>query len=351
MIGKNIKFSIFGESHGKSIGGILENIAHGIFIDRNKLALELKRRSGGRFSTKRKEIDEVIFLSGLKDDVTTGAPIAFFIENKNFRKGDYENLKNIPRPSHADFTAMKKYGDFADLSGGGHFSARTTAAVTVAGYIAGEELDREKIKIYSRLKSVGDISDIDINYNDLEILSKLEDREIAMLSDEKIREVESLIEKLRLEEDSIGGEVEVIVNGVDIGYGGANFDGVEGHIAKYIFGVNGVKGIEFGKGFSTTKMLGSEYNDQFRIVNGDIKTLTNNSGGILGGITTGDYINFNIALKPTPSIGKIQKSVNVKELKNVDLKIEGRHDPCIAIRAVKVINSMTKIAILDLIKR
>lgn len=350
MIGNKIKFSIFGESHGFSVGGLLENISPGLNIDEKLLEMELKRRMGGVFSTKRKEIDKVIFLSGLKENITTGAPICFYIENKNFNEKDYENLKNVPRPSHADYAAMIKYKGYEDLSGGGHFSARTTAAITVAGFIAGEELKRKNIKIYGRLKSLGNISDIDICYENLESLNILEDREIKMMSLEKIKEAENLINRLRKEKDSIGGVVEIIVDGINAGFGGANFSGVEGHISKYIFGVNGVKGIEFGSGFSGTKLLGSENNDEYRIVDGKVKILSNNSGGILGGITTGNYINFNVALKPTPSIGKVQRSVDLQKMENIDLKIEGRHDPSIAIRAVNVLISMSKIAILDLVK-
>lgn len=352
-VGNNIKVSVFGESHGKAIGVILDNIPAGEYIDMDILQAFLNRRAPGHsnYTTKRKEADKPIFLSGIKDGYTTGSPISAIIENSDTRSKDYRNLENTFRPSHADFTAYYKYNNFNDKRGGGHFSGRLTAPLCIAGGIILQILERQKIYIGAHLLQVGDIKDekfdnVNLSINDLKapLANKL-----PVISLDSQLKIEDKLKRVSEAGDSIGASVECGVLNLPIGIGKPMFDGIENRISQYIFSIPGVKAIEFGSGFDGVNLLGSENNDPYYYEDNQVKIKTNNSGGILGGISTGMPIVFNIGVKPTPSISRVQQSVDIEKGENIELSIKGRHDPCIAIRAVPVVESLVAIAIYDML--
>ncbi len=349
-IGKKIKISVFGESHGEAIGAVIDNLPAGEYIDFNELEMFLKRRQGGnnKYSTPRKESDIPQILSGLKDGYTTGAPLCLIIKNENTRSGDYK--VDIPRPGHADFSAFIKYNGFCDLRGGGHFSGRLTAPLCAAGGILMQILDRRGVKILAHLSSVGDIKDEKIDTMTLndEQYEKIKSGSFPTLSDDAGAKMQDLIIDIRAAGNSIGGSVECGIYGVKAGIGNPMFEGIENVIAQSVFGIGGVKGIEFGAGFDVTGMTGAQNNDEFYIEGDTVKTKTNNHGGILGGITTGMPITFKVAFKPTPSISIEQGSISFSKKENVDkFSTKGRHDPCIAVRAVPCIEAMAAVAISD----
>lgn len=315
-----LNIEIFGSSHGPEIGCIIDGLPIGEKIDLEKLSEFLKRRAPGNspYSTPRREADEPVFEEGLDGGVITGR-IRAVIKNTNVRRNDYDNLSFIPRPGHADYTAYVKYGGKLDMSGGGPFSGRLTAPYCIAGGIAVQILERRGVKISSEIKSIHGVTGEDM-YN--EILKAKENG------------------------DSVGGIAECRIEGVEPGIGGMYTDGLESLISREIFGIPAIKGIEFGSGFSGTELYGSENNDPFEVSDGKIITTSNNCGGILGGISNGMPIVFRVAVKPTPSIAKEQKSVDVCNLKNVNLKISGRHDPCIVPRVLPVIESAAAVSIL-----
>lgn len=347
--GKRIKVSIFGESHGSAIGAVVDNLPAGERIDFEELKGFLKRRQGGnnKYSTPRKESDIPEILSGVKDGVTTGAPLCLIIKNENTRSKDYET--DIPRPGHADFTAYTKYNGFCDLRGGGHFSGRLTAPLCAVGGILLQILKRRGIEIVAHLASVGDACDEKINnlVLDSEQLGKIKSGAFPAFSDTAAEKMQDLIIDVKKEGNSIGGCVECGIYGVFAGVGNPMFDGIENAVASAVFGIGGVKGIEFGSGFAASEMKGSENNDEFYIEDGVVKTKTNNHGGILGGITTGMPVTFKVAFKPTPSISINQQSVSFSKNENVVLSVKGRHDPCIAVRAVPCIEAISAIVISD----
>lgn len=351
--GEKIKISIFGESHGKAIGCVIDGLPPGEKIDLNKLQKFINRRAPGnsKYGTKRKEEDLVNFYSGILENTITGSPIMGLIENKNQHSKDYKNLEFIPRPSHADFTAYEKYSGFADMRGGGHFSGRLTGPICIAGGIAIQILERRNIYVGAHLSKIGNIEDDKFNRVNLtkESLKLAGTKEFPVNNEEISKKVQNYLDEIRMEEDSIGGVVEGAVIGLPIGLGNPMFDGVENNLAKIIFGIPGVKGLEFGSGFQGTTMKGSEHNDAFIYKNGKVVTTTNNNGGIIGGITNGMPLILNVAMKPTASISKIQNSINLKTKTNENLVIKGRHDPCIAVRAVPVIEAVLAIGILDLL--
>lgn len=351
QIGKKIKVSIFGESHGMAIGALVENLPAGESIDFDELHSFLKRRQGGnnKYSTPRKEADIPEIVSGIKDGITTGAPLCLLIKNENTMSGDYKI--DIPRPGHADFTAFTKYNGFCDLRGGGHFSGRLTAPICAIGGILLQIIKRRGIEIVAHLSSVGEIEDSKINTLSLsrEQIDKIKSGKFPTFSDCVGEQIQDLILSVREEGDSIGGCVECGIYGLYAGIGEPMFDGIENAMASALFGIGGVKGIEFGIGFASSKMKGSENNDAFYIDNDKVKTNTNNHGGILGGITTGMPITFNVAFKPTPSISKEQQSISFSEKKSVTLSTKGRHDPCIAVRAVPCVEAVAAIVISDFI--
>ena len=331
--GNKIKVSIFGQSHSKGIGVSLDNIPAGMVLDEEKLGAFLERRAPGRDEnmTQRKEEDKPEFLSGFMEDeqgrlVTCGAPISAIIRNNDAKSEDYEELKDIPRPGHADFTAHIKYGGFEDYRSGGHLSGRLTAPLCVAGGIALQVLEQLGIRVSAEIDEIGG--------------QKIESREQA----------DALIEEVKDEGDSLGGIIKCTVSGMYAGVGDPIFDGVENRISQAVFGIPAVKGIEFGAGFAAASMKGSENNDPFVIDGeGNVRTETNNSGGILGGITSGGDITLRVAFKPTPSIAKEQKSISYSKGESENLVVKGRHDPCIVPRAVPVVEAAVAIAILDMV--
>ena len=341
--GENIRLTIFGQSHSRSIGMTVEGIPAGIKIDMDELQKFLNRRAPGRnrLSTPRKEADKPEFVSGLVDDVTCGAPICAVINNTNTRSQDYSKLKTVPRPGHADYTAEVKYGGYQDYAGGGHFSGRLTAPLCIAGGICKQILASEGIEILTRISSIGDISD------NGELAKKLDEKEFPVADDAQGELMMNRILEVKEKGDSIGGTIECCVLGLPAGLGDPMFDGMENRISRAVFGIPAVKGIEFGAGFGASYMTGSGNNDPFYVEDGIVRTKTNNCGGILGGITNGMPLTFKVAVKPTPSIAMEQDSVNLKTMENEKLVVEGRHDPCIVPRAVACVEAAAALAIYD----
>lgn len=350
--GKNFKISIFGESHGKALGINIDGIPAGTELDFEFIKEEMARRAPGKskLSTSRNEDDEFEILSGVLKNITTGTPLGMIIRNNDRRSKDYEQLLNIPRPSHADWSGYNKYCGYNDISGGGHFSGRITALLVFAGAIAKSILCKKNIHISSHIKSVANIEDRNFEELDMTVekMNKLRKMKLPLLNEEKIEEIEKLILAAKHEGDSLGGVVEVMVSGIEAGIGDPFFESMESEIAKIIFSIPSVKGIEFGKGFDITKIKGSEANDEMYFDEfKNVKSYTNNNGGILGGITTGMPINFFVAIKPTASISKEQRTVNLQTKENTVLKIEGRHDPIIVPRVLVVLECATAIVVLD----
>ena len=347
--GENLKLSIFGQSHGPAIGMTLDGIPAGIPVDLEKLQAFLNRRAPGQnaWSTPRKEEDRPEFLAGLVDGYTCGAPIAAVIHNKNTRSGDYANLKDCPRPGHADFTAQVKYGGFQDAAGGGHFSGRLTAPLCIAGGMCKHWLEEMGIFIGAHILAIGECGDMYFDPMDPEIESVGTD--FPVLDEEAGQAMRDFIAQAKEAGDSVGGIIECAITGLPAGIGEPMFGGVESRIAQIVYGIPAVKGIEFGIGFDCACVPGSSCNDDFAVADGKILTQTNNCGGILGGITNGMPVIFTTAIKATPSIGCKQQSVSLKYMENMPLIVNGRHDPCIVPRAVPVIEAAAAIAIYDLI--
>lgn len=349
--GNKIKFSIFGESHGAAIGGILGGIKAGTKIDFDKIDIEMKRRNHRAFySTARDEKDEYEVLSGIKDSVAEGSPIAFIIRNKDQHSGDYLNLNELPRPGHADYSASVKYRNFNDYHGGGHFSGRITAPLTFAGAVARQILEEKGIKIVSHIYSIGDVkgkSILENPLNDAQI-EKLHSMPFAVIDDELYEKMQAVIMKCREELNSVGGIAECAVYGVKPGIGEPFFNSVESELSQLLFSIPAVKGVEFGRGFDITHMYGFDANDNYEYKDGKVITTTNNNGGILGGITNGMPIVFKTAVKPTPSIFQTQNTVNLTEKSNDTITLKGRHDVCIVPRAAAVIEAAAALAVLDL---
>ena len=350
VFGERLKISIFGQSHSEAIGVCIDGFLAGFRIDEEKLLSFLSRRApgSGAHTTSRKESDKPRFISGVVNGVTCGSPICAIIENTNTRSKDYEALRDVPRPGHADYTAFIKYGNAHDIRGGGHFSGRLTACLCIAGGICLQYLEEKGIKIGAHVSEIAGIADDGFSPISPELDKIKTHLPIAVINEtagEKMME-EILDAKASL--DSVGGIIECAAVGVPAGLGEPMFDGVEGNIAKMVFGIPAVKGIEFGKGFASSGIRGSENNDAFVIRDGRIETETNNHGGILGGITSGAPIIFRAAIKPTPSIARAQKSVSLSGNKETSLEIEGRHDPCIVPRAVPVMEAAMAVAICDM---
>ncbi|MBQ1862776.1 MAG: chorismate synthase [Clostridia bacterium] len=350
--GKALKISVFGQSHGKAIGVNIDGLPAGEEIDEDELRVFMSRRAPGRndYTTGRKESDIPIFLSGIKDGKTCGAPICAIIENNDAHSSDYNGFNVTPRPGHADYTAVVKYGKNADLRGGGHFSGRMTAPLCIAGGIAKQILERRGINIGAHIASVGKEKDECFPLEPTkEMFKDISLKAFPVINDTCGNKMIDVIKSAAAENDSVGAVIECAVIGIPSGLGSPMFDGIESRIALAVFGIPSVKGIEFGSGFSSSQMLGSENNDAFEVKNGAIRTSTNNCGGILGGISTGMPIIFRAAFKPTPSIGKEQKTVNLETLENAFITVRGRHDPCVAVRAVPVIEAVASTVLLDML--
>ena len=353
--GNNLKISIFGESHGGAIGINIDGLPAGIELDLEAIDKEMKRRAPGRnnLSTARKEGDVPEIVSGFFEGKTTGTPLCAIIRNSDTRSKDYGKLKDLMRPGHADYTGKIRYGGFNDYRGGGHFSGRITAPLVFAGAVCKQVLALKGIQIGAHIKSIKSEEDRAFDYTDIsrKTLKALNDMEFPLLDTSKEESMREVILSAKKEGDSVGGTIECAIAGVEPGIGNPFFDSVESTLSHLLFSVPAVKGIEFGLGFDLTEMYGSESNDDYYYDdNNEVKTKTNNNGGILGGITNGMPIVFKTAIKPTPSISKKQKTINVGTKENDELIIEGRHDPCIVQRAVPVIEAVAAIGILDLLK-
>lgn len=341
--GENIRLSIFGQSHSPAIGMTLEGIPAGSRIDFDRLYRFMERRAPGKneYSTARREKDMPEFISGLVGDTVCGAPLTAIIRNTDTRSQDYSGLRALPRPGHADFTAQMKYGGAQDYAGGGHFSGRLTAPLCLAGGICLQLLDGEGISVIARIASVADVDD------EGELSESLAEKSFPTVSDKRGALMRERIAAARAGGDSVGGVVECRVLGLPAGLGDPMFGGMENRIAAIVFGIPAVKGVEFGAGFSAARMRGSVNNDPFCVRDGRIETLTNNCGGILGGITDGMPLTFRVAFKPTPSIARAQRSVNMDTLQEQTLEIRGRHDPCIVPRALPCVEAAAALAVYD----
>lgn len=351
--GENIKISIAGQSHSKGMGVIIDGLPVGFTIDTEALQSFLNRRAPGQnaFSTKRKEADRPEFLSGLVDGTTCGAPLLAVIPNNDTRSSDYEQLKDIPRPSHADYSAQMKYKGFQDVAGGGHFSGRLTAPLCVAGGICSQYLEKDGIRIVAHIKQIHNQKAPDVDYADipLESLLNIQKKDFPVYDEDAGKKMQSAILSAAASGDSVGGIIECVVLGLPAGIGEPMFNRLEGKISSAIFGIPAIRGIEFGNGFAAAELYGSENNDPFYMdEHGTVQTKTNHCGGVLGGITNGMPVVFRVAVKPTPSIAKQQHSISLSERRDVPLEIKGRHDPCIVQRAVPVVEAATALAVLDL---
>lgn len=349
--GRSIKYAIFGESHGEGIGIIIDGLPAGLQLDMEFIEAEMRRRKPGNspFTTARQEPDSLEFLSGVFNQKTTGAPLCAFIRNINQHSKDYDAVKNLMRPGHADYTAYVKYHGFNDYRGGGHFSGRLTAPMVFAGAIAKQLLVKQGIKLYSHIYNIGKIQDtsfLDINLTD-STLSQLYEMPLPVMNSTALAEMSMEIHNAKAAGDSIGGSIEVAACDMPGGLGDPFFDSLESTIAHLVFSIPGVKGIEFGTGFAMTELRGSQCNDQYYVNSGAVSTYTNHCGGILGGISNGMPLIFRAAFKPTASIAKEQSTINIETMENTSIKVTGRHDPCIVPRAVAVVEASAAIAILD----
>lgn len=351
--GEKIKVSVFGESHGNGIGVVIDGLPAGFCIDMDAVLEQMARRAPGhdKTATPRRESDTPKILSGILGDTLTGAPLCAVIENTNTRSQDYGNMLDKPRPGHSDYTAHVKYHAANDVRGGGHFSGRITAPLVFAGAVCRQLLAEQDINIGAHIASIGSVSDacFDPVYIDSSLINRLNRSHFALIDPKTENAMRAEVERARLAQNSVGGVIECAVTGLPVGVGEPMFDGVEGAVAKAVFGVPAVKGIEFGAGFALAKMRGSQANDPFRFQNGRVVTETNNCGGILGGITNGMPVIFRAAIKPTPSISQPQRTIDLQKGENAVLEISGRHDPCIVPRAVAVIEAVTAIALINLL--
>ena len=350
VFGNNIKISLFGESHGPLIGVTINGLDAGIKLDIDYINKELqKRKSISSISTPRKENDEIEFVSGYFNGYTTGTALTAIVRNENTKSRDYQ--PTLLRPSHADYSAYLKYDGYQDYRGGGHFSGRLTVGIVIAGAICKQILENKGIVIGSHLKQVYNIIDNDFSNDEVLLqkqLQKVNDTDFALLNDNLKDDIIELIEKAKANKDSVGGIVETAIYNLEGGIGEPFFDSIESVISHLVFSIPAVKGIEFGKGFNFASLYGSEANDSLEINDNKIKSKTNNNGGINGGISNGMPIIFKTAIKATPSISKLQNTVDYQTGENTTLEIKGRHDPCIVHRARVVIDSMVAIGVLDL---
>jgi chorismate synthase len=362
--GKSFRVSVFGESHGYCVGTLIDGCPSGLALKENDIQVELNRRRPGRSAivTQRKEEDRVKILSGLFNGKTTGAPIAMIVENKDADSSKYDFLKYMPRPGHADFTVHEKYHGCGDFRGGGMFSGRSTAAIVMGGAVGKKILSKKGIEIAAHTVQIGNVKNEKIifkpnlgleEYDGLikTIKTNREKNEVSCSDVAVAKKMVSEILNTKNEGDSVGGIIECIVRNVPVGVGEPYFDTLEGEMSKMMFAIPAVKGIEFGAGFKLGSMKGSRSNDQFCVFKKTIRTKTNYSGGILGGISNGMPIVFRVAVKPTASIAKKQQTVRYKDLKVEEMSIGGRHDPCIVPRAVPVVEAGTAIVMTDLLLR
>lgn len=350
--GTSLKINVFGASHAEEIGVTVNGFPKGEKIDNDKLLKFMGRRKPGQsaLTTPRVEADLPIFESGLTDNTTDGSVLRAVIKNTNTRSGDYANLRTCPRPAHADYCAYVKYEGKADMRGGGHFSARLTAPLCIAGGMCLQMLERRGIKVGAHIAAIGSVHDdsFPLHPSD-ELFAELAEKKVAVINDAAGERMSAEILAAREADDSIGGIVECAITGVPAGIGDPMFDGIENKLAAALFGIPAVKGVEFGNGFECATLRGSQNNDPFIIKDGKVQTETNNHGGALGGIATGMPIVFRVAFKPTPSIGREQRTVDLETMTETTLSIKGRHDPCVVIRAVPVVEAVAATVITDIL--
>ena len=347
-IGKEFTVTTFGESHGKYVGVVLDGCPAGLPLSEADIQVELDRRipAEPKIVSGRIEKDIAKILSGVFHGFTTGAPIALMVENKEVDSTDYEAIKNLPRPGHADYPARVKYGDFNDYRGGGRFSGRVTVALIMAGAVAKKLLSRFDVDVLAYTRSVGKVKS-DKKFNAEEIRMNRYTAATRCPDLACAERMEEAIVTARKEGDSLGGIVECIALNVPVGVGEPLFDSLDADLAKALFDIPAVKGVEFGLGFGISQLKGSESNDPYIMQNGKVATATDNAGGILGGISTGMPIMVQVAIKPTPSIGKEQKTVNLSTMEDACLSIKGRHDPCVVPKAVPAVESAVAITLAD----
>lgn len=349
--GNNLTVTLFGESHGEEIGAVIDGLAPGIAVNEEFIASQLTlRRPAGAISTARVEADKFRIVSGMFEGRTTGTALCILIPNENRKSKDYDQLKALARPGHADYTAECKYHGFQDHRGGGHFSGRLTAAIVAAGAIVIDALRQKGIYIGTQIRYLHSVSDRDFSPERLEEdINKLNSSEFAVLDETAAERMKKEIVKAKNEGDSVGGVLRTAVIGLPAGLGEPWFDSMESLISHAMFSIPGIKGVEFGDGFRMAELYGSEVNDSFRMRDGKVVTETNHNGGINGGITNGMPIMFSCAVKPTPSIFKDQRTVNMETGENAVLSLSGRHDPAIIHRARVVVDSMTALVLCDLL--
>jgi chorismate synthase len=349
-IGKLFTITSFGESHGRCVGVIIDGCPAGLAVTGDDIQKEVdRRRPKSSISTARNEPEIVEILSGINDGRTTGAPICLLVWNTDIDSSVYEKIKSLPRPGHADYTNFVKYGGFNDYRGGGRSSGRITAGFVMAGAIAKKLLASIGIEVLAHTIEIGGIKAVEKGYD--EIKETVEINTLRCADPEAAEEMMKVIEKARAEGDSVGGIIECFAINIPAGLGEPVFDTMEGDLAKAMFSIPAVKGIEFGSGFSSARKKGSENNDPFRIEKGKVITATNNAGGILGGISNGMPVVLRVVVKPTPSISKKQDTVDLKTMTDSIIEISGRHDACIVPRAVPVVEAMVAVTITDFARR
>lgn len=352
-LGNKLKVTVFGQSHASAIGCVIDGLPAAFAPDMDRVSAFMARRAPGQnaWSTARRENDTPEVLSGLVDGRTCGAPVAMVIHNGNQHSRDYAGLKRTPRPSHADYTAIIKYGDDYDIRGGGQFSGRLTAPLCLAGAFALQILEQKGVAVAAHIAQIADVCDTApdfarVSRGDLdELLAK----PFSVFDGNAGEKMRRAIEDARTDGDSVGGVIRCFAVGLPAGVGGPMFDGVENRLAAALFGIPAVRGVSFGTGFAAAGMRGSAHNDPFVMKDGTVKTRTNHAGGVLGGITNGMPLVVNIAVKPTPSIAKEQDTVDLQTKENTKLTIHGRHDPCIVPRAVPVAEAVTALTLLDML--
>lgn len=350
-VGKDFKITLFGASHGPCVGCVIEGFPAGMTIDQGFISERLDlRRPVGEVGTPRREKDEFEFLSGMKEGRSTSVPISVVIWNRDVDSSKYTTFRKVPRPGHADFTALTKYGEGHDIRGGGQFSGRMTAPLVVAGALAETLISNLGIEVTAYTESIGKIEDRE-EHSFEEIGDRRIRNAVRAASSEVAEKMEEEILLAKEDNDSVGGTIRCICRGLPTGVGEPFFDTLEGELAKMMFAIPGIKGIDFGAGFRAAGMRGSEHNDPFVISDGEVKTPSNNAGGILGGMSTGMPLDFRVAVKPTASISREQKSVDLEKMEETTLTIEGRHDPCIVPRAVVVVETLTAAVLADLCLR
>ncbi len=349
--GERFRISLFGTSHGPEVGVAIDGLPRGVALDVRAIQADLDRRRpvGRRLATKRQEEDRLIIDAGLEAGATTGATLRAHVVNEDVQRAPYDRLRDTPRPGHADYPARVRYGEAAELSGGGIFSGRMTVGLVIAGSVARQLLARRGIEVAAFTRSIGAIEAADDSgLGPAELRSRVAASEVACWDSEAGARMEELIASARRDGDSVGGVIEIRITGVPTGLGEPFFDSLESTIAHLALSVPAVKGIEFGDGFRAARLRGSEHNDPFAWENGRVVTRSNHAGGILGGLATGMPIVYRVVVKPTSSIGHPQHTVNLRTRENVEIVVTGRHDPCIVPRAVVVLEAVGAVAVVDL---